>query len=151
MSSERRKAPENPSRMSARSRSPIVPVSVASTIVRISSVSAAALFSFAVQLMPFAILIYGKSRLFRNRFLVAMGCLLMVVPATNFGEIWFTIIHTKNWTGLAALIILFEDMSQWSNRKTWFFRWLMLFCGLSGPYAAVLAPIFALSYFVYRE
>jgi hypothetical protein len=108
-------------------------------------------FSFAVQLIPFAILIYGKSHLFCNRFVVTAGCLLMLLPATNFGEIWFTTIHTKNWTGLAALIILFEDMSEWSNRKTWFFRWVVLFCGLSGPYAAVLAPIFALSYFVYGE
>jgi hypothetical protein len=108
-------------------------------------------FSFAVQLMPFAILIYGKSHLFRDRFLIAMGCLLMLVPATNFGEIWFTIIHTKSWTGLAALIILFVDMSGWSNRRKWLFRWLVLFCGLSGPYSAVLAPIFALSYYVYRE
>jgi hypothetical protein len=56
-----------------------------------------------------------------------------------------------HWTGLAAFIILFEDMSGWSNRHKWLFRWLVLFCGLSGPYAAVLAPIFALSYFVYRE
>jgi hypothetical protein len=108
-------------------------------------------FSFAVQMMPFAILIYGKSRLFHSRFLVAIGCIVMLLPATTSGEIWFTIIHTKNWTGLAAFIILFEDMSQWSNRKTWFFRWMLLCCGLSGPYAAVLAPIFALSYFVYRE
>jgi hypothetical protein len=108
-------------------------------------------FSFVVQVLPFVILVYGKSHLFRNRSLVTIGCLLMLVPATNFGEIWFTIIHTKNWIGLAAFIILFEDMSEWSTRKTWFFRWLVLFCGLSGPYAAVLAPIFALSYFVYRE
>ncbi len=108
-------------------------------------------FSFAVQILPFAILIYGKSHLFRTRFLVATGCLLMLVPATNYGEIWFTILHTKNWTGLAALVILFEDMSGWSNRKSWFFRWVVLFCGLSGPYAPVLAPIFALSYFLYRE
>jgi hypothetical protein len=108
-------------------------------------------FSLAIQVMPFAILVYGKSHLFRNRFLMTMGCVLMLVPATNFGEIWFNTINAKNWTGLAAFIILFEDMSDWSKRKTWFFRWVVLFCGLSGPYAAVLAPIFALSYFVYRE
>jgi len=108
-------------------------------------------FSFLIQIIPFAILIWGKSHLFRNRFLVAMACLLMLVPPTNFGEIWFTSIHTKNWTGLAALIILFEDMSGWSNRKRWSFRCVVLFCGMSGPYAAVLAPIFVLSYFVHRE
>ncbi len=108
-------------------------------------------FSFAVQILPFAILIYGRSHLFRTRFLVSTGCLLMLVPATNYGEIWFTILHTKNWTGLAALIILFEDMSGWSNRKTWLFRWIVLFSGLSGPYAPVLAPVFVLSYFLYRE
>ncbi|MFL6350499.1 MAG: hypothetical protein ACJ74Z_01420 [Bryobacteraceae bacterium] len=108
-------------------------------------------FSLVVQIVPFAILIFGKSHLFLNRFLVTIGCLVMVVPATNSGEIWFNTINAKNWVGLAAFIILFEDMSQWSNRKTWFFRWVVVFCGLSGPYAAVLAPILALSYFVYRE
>jgi hypothetical protein len=59
--------------------------------------------------------------------------------------------NAKNWTGLAAFIILFEDMSGWSNRKVWLFRCVVLFCGLSGPYAAILAPIFALSYFFYPE
>ncbi len=108
-------------------------------------------FSLIVQVTPFAILVYGKSHLFRNRVLMTIACVLMLVPATNFGEIWFNTINAKNWTGLVAFIILFEDTSKWSKRKTWFFRWVLLFCGLSGPYAAVLAPIFALSYFVYRE
>jgi hypothetical protein len=108
-------------------------------------------FSFLVQLLPFAILIYGKSHLFRTRLLVAAGCFLILLAPTTSGEIWLTSIHTKSWTGLAAFVILFEDMSAWSKKRTILFRFIILFCGLSGPYAAILFPIFTLSYFVYRE
>ncbi len=75
----------------------------------------------------------------------------MLLAPTASGEIFFTVVHTKSWTGLAAFVILFEDMSLWSRKQVWAFRSLLLFCGLSGPYAGIIFPIFLLSYFVYHE
>lgn len=108
-------------------------------------------FAFLIQLIPFLILVYEKSHFFRNRLLVVAGCMLMLLAPTASGETWLNSIHTKSWTGLAAFIILFVDMSQWSRKRAWFYRFVVLFCGVSGPYAAILFPIFAISYFVYRE
>ncbi len=108
-------------------------------------------FSLLIQLLPFLVLVYGKSHLFKSRRWVVTACLLAVLAPTASGEIWLTSIHTKSWTGLAAFVILFEDMSAWSAKRAWLFRFLLLFCGLSGPYAAILSPLFLLSFFFYRE
>ena len=56
-----------------------------------------------------------------------------------------------SWIGLAALIVLFEDTSGWSKRRKNFFRSLLALFGFCGPYAAIMFPLFAFSYFVYRE
>ena len=108
-------------------------------------------FSFLIQFIPFFVLLYGKSHLFRNRLLVIVGCILILLAPTTGGEVWLSTIHTKSWTGLAAFILLFEDVSEWSKRKVWLFRVFVLFLGLSGPYAAILSPIFFLSSFLYKE
>ncbi|HEX4999755.1 MAG TPA: hypothetical protein VFY29_16145 [Terriglobia bacterium] len=107
--------------------------------------------SFAVQLAPYPLLLYSESHLFRSRLLIAGACLVSLLAPTTSGEIWLTSIHTKNWTGLAAFFLLFQDTTGWSPKRIWFYRGALLLCGLSGPYAAVLAPVFALSYFIYRE
>ena len=108
-------------------------------------------FSLCLQILPFGILIFGKSHLFRNRAMIAAGCLIILLAPTTSGELWLNTINSMSWIGLAALIILFEDMTGWSKRRTNFFRSLLVVCGLCGPYAAIMFPLFAFSYFVYRQ
>lgn len=98
-------------------------------------------FSYGVQLIPFLILLYEKSHFFRTRLLVIAACLLMLFAPTASGEVWLNTLHTKTWTGLAAFILLFADMSNWSKKRAWFYRIVTLFLGASGPYAAILCPI----------
>jgi hypothetical protein len=46
-------------------------------------------FSLGVQVLPFVILVYGKSHLLRDRLLVSIGCLLMLFRpqiSENFGS-----------------------------------------------------------------
>jgi len=108
-------------------------------------------FSFLIQVVPFVVLLYGKSRLFKTPPMTAIACALILFAPTTSGEIWFTSIHTKNWTGLAVFLLLFEDMSEWTVARTWFFRVLVVLCGLSGPYSVITFPLFLLSYWIYRE
>jgi len=108
-------------------------------------------FSFLIQLLPFVVLLYGNSRLFKTPALVATGCALILFAGTSSGEIWFTSIHTKNWIGLTVFLLLFEDMSGWSPARTWFFRVVVLFCGLSGPYSVITFPLFAIAYRIYGD
>ena len=108
-------------------------------------------FSLCLQIVPFAILIFGKSHLFRTRAMIAAGCLIILFAPTTSGEIWLNAINSISWTGLIAFIVLFEDTTNWSRKKRAAFRLLLILCGISGPYAAVTFPLFAFSYFVYRE
>ena len=108
-------------------------------------------FSLCLQILPFGILIFGKSHLFRNRAMIAAGCLIILLAPTTSGELWFNTINSMSWIGLAALIVLFEDTSGWSKRRKNFFRSLLALFGFCGPYAAIMFPLFAFSYFVYRE
>jgi hypothetical protein len=108
-------------------------------------------FSLCLQILPFGILIFGKSHLFRNRAVIAAGCLIILLAPTTSGELWLNTINSMSWIGLAVLIILFEDTTGWSQRRRNVFRLLLVLFGFCGPYAAIMFPLFAFSYFVYRE
>lgn len=108
-------------------------------------------FSLCLQILPFAILIFGKSHLFKTKTMIVAGCLIILLAPTTSGEIWLNTVNSMSWTGLAALIILLEDTRLWSLRKKTLFRSLLLLLGLCGPYAPITFPLFGLSYFIYRE
>jgi hypothetical protein len=108
-------------------------------------------FSLCLQILPFIILIFGKSHLFRTRAMVLTGGLIILLAPSTSGELWLNTINSMSWIGLAALIILFEDTTEWSKRKRLVFRIILVFFGLCGPYAAITFPLFACSYLIYRE
>lgn len=108
-------------------------------------------FSLCLQMLPFAVLIYGKSHLFWNLPSKFIACLLILLAPTTSGEIWLNTINSISWTGLAAVIIVFEDTSTYSRKTRALLRLLLVFCGTCGPYAAITFPLFLFSYLVYRE
>lgn len=107
--------------------------------------------SLCLQILPLAILIFGKSHLFRNRAAIAAGCLLILLAPTTSGELWLNTINSMSWFGLAALVVLFEDTTAWSRRKTIAMRALFVIFGFCGPYAVIMFPLFVFSWFVYKE
>lgn len=108
-------------------------------------------FSLCLQVLPLALLIYGRSRLFRDWQDKFAGCLLILLAPTTSGEIWLNTINSISWAGLTALVILFEDTSGNPGRSRSWLRVVLLFCGISGPYAAITFPLFFFAYWVYRE
>ena len=59
-------------------------------------------------------------------------------------EIWLTVPHIKTYFGLFTFLLLFQDSSVLKGYKKIFYRFLILFSGLSSIYASVFASIFFL-------
>ncbi|MDY6992832.1 MAG: hypothetical protein SVR94_09550, partial [Pseudomonadota bacterium] len=102
--------------------------------------------SLLIALLPIIIIIYGHSYIWDNFFKKILACLLIVgLPiGETVGEIWLNSINAQIFCGLIALCLLFEKLHQINIKKAWFYRILLLFCGLSGPYTAFLTFAFAL-------
>jgi len=112
---------------------------------------ASSLFALMLQFIPFLILCLGNSRLFNSRWkLIVGGLFILTLPAAT-PEIWLNSINSMSFTGLIAFLLLFEDNTKWTPAGRWAVRALLVFCGLTGIYALVLAPFFLAYYFVRRS
>lgn len=102
--------------------------------------------SLLIALLPIIIIIYSHSYIWDNFFKKILACLLIVgLPiGETVGEMWLNSINAQIFCGLIALCLLFEKLHQINIKKAWFYRILLLFCGLSGPYTAFLTFAFAL-------
>lgn len=108
-------------------------------------------FSLGLQLLPVAILVFGKSHLFNRAWKILVGSLIILFAPATVGEIWLNTINSMSWLGLTALILLFENTLEWSFSKRALMRMVCVFAGFSGLYAAVLFPLFFVAHFVYKE
>ena len=98
--------------------------------------------AFLLQLVPFALVLWGRSVAWTStrRRLVCCG-LLLVAPAIS-PSVWLSIINSQVFCGISSLILLLEDLPSASPRRRRLYRCLLLLNGLSGPYTALLAPGF---------
>jgi hypothetical protein len=108
-------------------------------------------FAWLIQLVPFLIILCFKSHLFNSAWRTAVGCLILLFAPTATGEVWLNSINSPSYLGAVAFLLLFVDTSESTKRSKWVMRSMLLVAGLSGIYAAILFPLYGLSYFVYRE
>lgn len=100
-------------------------------------------FSLLIFLIPFIIILWGRSHLWDSPFKKILACaILLLAPTSTEAEIWLNTINLQVHCGLISFCILFEKLEQPSIWRRWFYRFMLLFCGLSGPYTAFLVIVF---------
>lgn len=102
-------------------------------------------FSLFVVLIPFVIILWGKSDLWDTTSKKILVCyLVLLAPTSTDAEIWLNTINLQVYCGIIACFILFEKLSDITRQKQWLYRILLIFCGLSGPYTTFLSLAFLL-------
>lgn len=107
--------------------------------------------ALAIHVLAIGIILYGKSRLFTSPARAFAGCLIVLFAPASIPEIWMNTINSMSYLGLITLLLLFEDVSQWSTSVKWASRFLSVLCGLSAAYSVALIPLFGFSAFRYKE
>jgi hypothetical protein len=103
------------------------------------------LWAFLVQIGAFAIVLFGKSLVWRtNGQRIAVCGLLLFGPPLVHPEIWLNSTNSQVFCGVIGVLLLCERTDGRSSRAIWLQRAALLFCALSGPYTSFLAPAFIL-------
>lgn len=99
--------------------------------------------AFAVQLIPIALIVWGRAPIWRNLLTRAIG--IAVVLLNPLGEeIWLTTDCLQFHFALIAFLVFLEQLDDEPPYNPWLFRALIVAAGLSGPPACTLAPLFVL-------
>ncbi len=96
--------------------------------------------ALAVQLAPFAIVVWGRSLLwttFRQRL---AACLLLVLSPCVVSDVWINTINSQVFLGLATLLILCERLDGLGRTRRFVYRGLLVLGGVTGVYTVALAP-----------
>jgi hypothetical protein len=104
-------------------------------------------FSLFIMLIPFMIVLWGNSYLWDTPIKKILASLIILLaPTSTDAEVWLNTINLQVHCGIIAVCLLFEksDTLEKSARQRWLYRFLLLFCGLSGPYTTFLTPVFLL-------
>jgi hypothetical protein len=107
--------------------------------------------SLMLQVLPIAIVLFGRSRLFDSFWKAIAGCLIILFSPTATEEIWLNTINSMSYLGLMTFLLVFEDTSSWPVWLKWIFRGLLVLAGLSGAYSLAFLPLFAVSAYLYKQ
>ena len=99
-------------------------------------------FAFSAQLVPYIILITGKSYLFDKEYKKIFGFLVLAFLPSVTGEVWLNTINSQVWFGLVGMLLLFETFTKISKTRKYFYRSLFFIGGLTGFYLLVFYPLF---------
>jgi len=96
-------------------------------------------FSFSILLIPFIIILWGKSYLWDTVYKKILACLIILItPTAIVAEVWLNTINLQVYYGLISVIILLEKLEDIGRLKTWFYRLLLIVGGLTGAYTTFL-------------
>lgn len=102
--------------------------------------------SFAIQMVPFMIVITGTSYLWDSLLKKLVVCLILLFAPSNHIEVWLNTINSQVYSGLTILCVLLEPSEGMTRRRRWLFSLVVLFSGLNGIYATFLAPFFLIKH-----
>jgi hypothetical protein len=131
---------------SYRNLSANIPATLAANLVPLGVAPLVTTFwAFLVQLIPFVLVLFGRSRVWvtRPQRLLVAAVLLFGPPAAT-GEVWLNSTNSQVFCGIIGVILLCERTDDQHKVVKWIYRALLVFCSLSGPYTAFLAPAFIL-------
>jgi len=107
------------------------------------------LLALTVQLVPVAIILWGRSVLWRT-YPQKLACILIVVFAPLSSEIWLTTTNSQFHFGLITFLILVAETGRTSVGR-WLYRVPLVLAGLTGPLSCFLSPLFALKAVAKKE
>ena len=108
-------------------------------------------FSSIIYLGIFSYIYFSKSFIFINKNYKILIIFLILFSPPMTPEIWLTAPHLKAYFGLFTFLLLLQDSSVLNGYKKLFYRFLIVFSGLSSIYASVFAPIFFLKFFLEKN
>jgi len=85
--------------------------------------------ALAIQLLPFLILLFGRSTAFRGEIEKGAACCILLFAPTIAPEVWLTSLHSTVFLDLAALLILLEDLKGVGRARRWSYRLVLLLGG----------------------
>ncbi len=104
------------------------------------------LMAWWVQMLPFLVVLFGHSYLWRQPRQRLEVCALLLLSPALVPEVWLNTINSQVFFGLTTLVLLLEDLRGVSRRRARLYRGLLLLGGLTGPYTAFLAPCFLIKH-----
>ncbi len=108
-----------------------------------SAAAVSTAIAFLIQLIPFALVLWGSSRLWsKSPARRWLACALLLFGPAISPSVWLSTINAQVFCGIASLLILLEEPARVGRYRRWLYRGLLVFNGLSGPYTALFAPGF---------
>jgi hypothetical protein len=99
------------------------------------------LFAFLLQLVPLAIVSFGRSKFWPTN-LQRMLVVVAMLCSWNSGEVWLNTINGQFWCLAICFLILLNDHQATSPRQHVLFCLALFLCGLDGVVSAFLLPLF---------
>ncbi len=103
----------------------------------------------AILAVALALVCFGRSLFWDTPLRRALACAVILLAPTSLGEVWLNSTNSQVYCGVVALCLLCEDLRGASRRRIVLYAALLLGCGLSGVYSALL--VFAFAWKVWLE
>ena len=100
------------------------------------------LLALIVKLIIVFYIYFSKNNIFFDiKYKITIICLILFSPPMT-PEIWLTTLHAKAYFGIFSFLLLFQEVTRFKKHHFFFYRFAILFSGLSSIYACVFSPIF---------
>jgi len=106
--------------------------------------------SFFYLLIIFCVILWNEGKLLEGEGRKFLCCLIVLLAPTHHEEIWLTSLHIKTYAGLCTLFLMVDEAPE-QRAKMWFYRILLAFNTLSGPYSIVLSSPFLFSFLLDKK
>jgi len=97
--------------------------------------------AFSLQLIPFALILWGNSSLWDNMYKKIIVVLIVLFTPLS-GEVYLNLLGSTFHFSLITFLILMEDVGNITTVRKWSYRILLVFAGLTGPVSCFLTPLF---------
>src|SRR5262249_18355017 len=99
------------------------------------------LFAAAAQVTPVALILWGRSVLWRSGMHRVLG-VMAVLFAPLSSEIWLTVIGSQFFLSLICVLILIDGPTAVGRFKIWAYGLLLALAGLTGALSCFLMPLY---------
>ncbi|MFO0983716.1 MAG: hypothetical protein U1E76_18630 [Planctomycetota bacterium] len=107
--------------------------------------------ALGIQLVPLLIVVFGTSAVFPGFARRALSCGILLLAPSHVAEVWLTTLHSQVHWGMAAVLILLEDLAGAGRARRWMYRGVLAIAALSSVYVSFLLPAFLLRAWTQRR